>query len=128
MSYQVNNSKIYLTYIPFTKHGNSDFLHHTYWGSWKKFIDLSKVISFYLCSSYYADLGPRVTKTLKVTNGGPFGNWGPRKLCPTGSLATAYRLKVCVLGIYRSLYGFSSQLIIFNWYTVQVHFSFYYPT
>ncbi|XP_045168615.2 vitelline membrane outer layer protein 1 homolog [Mercenaria mercenaria] len=36
----------------------------------------------------------RVVKTLAVTNGGPWGKWGPAQYCPKGSYAIGYDMKI----------------------------------
>lgn len=38
--------------------------------------------------------GRRVVKTLSVSNGGEFGQWGPPHYCADGAYATGYNMKV----------------------------------
>ena len=41
----------------------------------------------------------RYSKTLRVTNGGPWGSWKYPSFCPEGSYAIGYKMKVCCFSI-----------------------------
>jgi hypothetical protein len=42
----------------------------------------------------------RVIKTLKASNGAPWGGWGPPQFCAEGTYAIGYSIKVLKLFIY----------------------------
>ena len=43
------------------------------------------------------DAPRKVVKTLRVSNGAPWGTWGVSQFCAEGTYAIGYTVKVCII-------------------------------
>ena len=52
------------------------------------------VILFFFALSYCHTTGADLPRPISVKNGGVFGDWGPVRICPNGTKAAAFSIKV----------------------------------